>query len=168
MNMKVRLSVVGVLAAWLVLASDTALAAAPVELTVDQQIEMARSLNEASRQATVAANVQMSQQVSDAFWPVYRSYRGEVGRINDGLKSVILRYASDYSDLAGNEAYDLSEEVLELQVQRDRLKQKYLKQFAKVMPELDAARVMQIENKLDALALVDLAASVPMIRPRGN
>ena len=136
------------------------------ELSVDQQIEMVRSLNEARRQATVAANIQLSQEAANAFWPLYREYRGEVARINDGLKQVIVNYAEQYATLTGDEAYALSEEALKLQVQRDRLKQKYLKRFAKPLPELDAARVMQIENKLDALAQLALAADIPLIGAR--
>ena len=158
-----RNGIVAMVMIWLALLAVPASAVELSELSVDQQIEMVRSLNEARRQATVAANVQMSPETSEAFWPLYRSYRGEVSEINDALKGVILRYAEQYSDLTGDEAYELSEEFLDLQVQRDRLKQKYLKRFTKPLPALDAARVMQIENKLDALAQLALAADIPLI-----
>lgn len=133
------------------------------ELSVDQQLEMVRSLNEASRQATMAANVKLSQDKADRFWPVYRDYRAEVSRLNDQLKSVIVRYAQDYADIAGEEAYGLSAEALNLQIKRDRLKQKFLKRFSKASSALDAARVMQIENKLDALAQMELAIEIPLV-----
>lgn len=136
------------------------------ELSVDQQIEMVRSLNEAARQATVAANLDLSRETGDAFWPVYRSYRGEVAAINDSLKSVVVQYAEEYATLTDEQAYSLAAQALKIQIQRDKLKQKYLKRFAKVLPKLTAARVLQIENKLDALALAELALDIPLIQAR--
>jgi hypothetical protein len=141
-------------------------AVAQGELSVDQQIEVVRSMNEARRQATVAANVQIPAEAADTFWPLYREYRGEVASINDSLKRVVLRYAEQYESLTGEEAYELAEEALDLQVQRDRLKQKYLKRFTSALPDLDAARVMQIENKIDALAQFALAANIPLAAAR--
>jgi hypothetical protein len=143
--------------------SLTASAAGPSDLSVDQQIEMARSLNEADRQATMAANVELSAQTAEQFWPVYRDYRTEVGRLNDELKRIILRYADSYGNLEPDTAYSLSEDVLSVQIKRDRLKQKYLKRFSRAASPLIAARAMQIENKLDSLAQVELAAAIPLV-----
>lgn len=150
-----------VLLVWFVSASATAAGAS--NPSVDQQIEMARSLSEAGRQATMAANVELSQQMSEQFWPIYRDYRADVSRLNDELKRIILSYADNYRDIQPAMAYSLSEDALSVQIKRDRLKQKYLKRFSRASSPLIAARVMQIENKLDALAQVELAVSVPLV-----
>ena len=147
-------------------AAPSAHAADVSDLTIDQQIEMVRSLNEAARQATIAANLEISRDVGDAFWPIYRSYRGEAGGLNDSLKTLILQYADSYADLTDEAAFQLSEKALKLQIQRDKLKQKYLKRFSKALSRRDAARVMQIENKLDALMQAELAVGVPLIQAR--
>lgn len=132
-------------------------------LSVDQQIEMARSLNEARRQITVAANVELSEAAAETFWPVYRDYRAAVAEVDDELKAVILRYADSYPDIEGSTALVLSEDALKLQVKRDRLKQKYLKRFAKATSPMTAARVMQVENRLDLLAQLGLSESIPLV-----
>ena len=131
-------------------------------LSMDQQIQIARSMNESTRQSTVAAN--LNARATDAFWPVYREYRTAVNGLNDQLKNIILRYAERYRDLSGDEAYSLSEQTVNLEIRREKLKQKYLKRFRKVLSPLDAARVFQIENKLDALSRVTLAAEIPLVR----
>ena len=128
MSLKKRISAVLALVLLATIGVPAAGAAAMSDLTVDQQIEIVRSLNEAAWQATVAANVERSREAGDAFWPIYRSYRGEVSNLNDSLKAVIL------------------------------------KRFAKALPQLDAARVIQLENKLDALSLAELAFDVPLIQ----
>lgn len=142
--------------------------AEPAELTLDQQIEMARSMNEATRQSTVAANVQVPPDAAERFWPLYRTYRSEVNALNDELKRLVLQYAENYTTISGEDAYDLAEEAASLQIRRDELKQDYLKRFGKVVPPELAARVIQIENKLDALLQAMMAAEIPLVKAEGG
>ena len=136
------------------------------ELSIEQEIQVARTLTEANRQATVAASLELPADVAEGFWPIYREYRNEVARINDELQTLIFQYAEDYVDLPEDEAYQLAQQALKLQVRRDKLKEKYLKRFTRTLSKLDAARVIQIENKLDALATALLSDQIPLILPR--
>ena len=71
---------------WLVFALTAAWAGgtfAAEQLTEEQQIAMARSLTEAQRQATLAANVPFTDTEAAKFWPLYREYRNDVEKIND-------------------------------------------------------------------------------------
>src|SRR5262249_54283115 len=56
---------------------------ATVDSTLDRDIQIARSLTEASRQATVVANLPLTSAQANAFWPVYRQYRADVAVQND-------------------------------------------------------------------------------------
>ncbi len=145
------------------LGSSPGYCAQPSTLSIEQQIEIARSMNEATRQSTMAANLDVSAEAADAFWPVYREYRSEVNALNDELKSIILRYAESYQDLSGDEAYQLADQTAKLQIRRDKLRQTYLKRFAKALSPRDAARAFQIENKLDALFQAMLASEIPLV-----
>jgi Spy/CpxP family protein refolding chaperone len=68
----------------LVLASLLTFTAMPApsagEPSIDQQIQMVRSLAEAQREATIALNVELTSAESDKFWPIYRDYRNDVAK----------------------------------------------------------------------------------------
>lgn len=133
------------------------------DLSIDQQIEIMRSETEAQRQLIIKANMSLTEEESANFWPVYREYRSEALEISDKIKDLVVRYAEQYESLSGDTAYSLVSEIFPLQVQQARLKDKYLKRFRKVLSPMDAARAMQIENKIDALLMVELAAEVPAV-----
>lgn len=132
-------------------------------LSVDQQIEIFRIETEADRQIIVKANMALTEQESEEFWPVYREYRVEALQVSDKIKNLIVRYAEQYETLSEEAAYSMVAETFPLQVELAKLKQKHLKQFRKVLSPMHAARAMQIENKLDALLTAQIAAAVPAV-----
>lgn len=132
-------------------------------MSIDQQIEVARNQTEADRQLILNANLSLTEEESRNFWPVYRAYRNKAMEINDGVKDLVIRYSNQYDNLSGEEAYSLVSEIFPLQMQQAELKKKYLERFSRVLSPMNAARAMQIENKLDALLLVDLAAEIPVV-----
>ena len=71
-------------------------AAAAEQPTIDQQVQMVRSLTEAQRQATMAANVVLTEDEATKFWPLYRDYRNDVSKINDKLVALLKDYSENY------------------------------------------------------------------------
>jgi Spy/CpxP family protein refolding chaperone len=135
------------------------------EISVDQQIQMARSLTEAQRQATMAANVSLTDEQSQKFWPLYRDYRNEVGALNDKMVALIKDFANNFDSLSDSKAKSITQSYLQIEKQRIDLKAKYVGKYAKVLSAVQTARVLQIENKLDALVQVGLAKSIPLVQP---
>ena len=156
--------------AWLMFALAVAWtggAFAGEELTVEQQVVMARSLTEAQRQATVAANVSLTEAEAAKFWPLYREYRNEVEKITDETIALMKDFAANYETLSNDRAKSMADRWLAIQKQRLALKKKYMDRFAKVLGGAKMTRVLQIENKLDALIEVNLARAVPLV-PAGG
>ena len=135
------------------------------EISVDQQIQMARSLTEAQRQATMAANLSLSDEQSQKFWPIYRDYRNEVGALNDKMVQLIRDFADNFDSLSDSKAKSITRTYLQIEKQRIDLKAKYVDKYAKVLSAVQTARVLQIENKLDALVQAGLAKSIPLAQP---
>ena len=50
----------------------------PSDGAYERDVQIARNLTEQSRQATVAANLPLTESQGNAFWPVYLKYREEV------------------------------------------------------------------------------------------
>jgi len=135
------------------------------ELTIDQEIAMVRSLTEAQRQATVAANLVLTDTESAKFWPIYREYRLEVAKINDKLIALIKDYSENFAAVTDEKAKTYTKDYLATQKSRVELMSKYVGKYDKVLPPVKTARAMQIESKLDALVDAGLAKTIPLVRP---
>ena len=155
----------GIALAALLVATLTAPAIAAEEISVDQQIQMVRSLTEAQRQATMAANLTLTDAESQKFWPIYRDYRNEVASLNDKLVALLKEFADNYESMSNSKAKSITDGWLRMERQRIELKAKYVEKYSKVLSAVQTARVLQIENKLDALVQVGLARSVPLAQP---
>jgi len=140
-------------------------AIAAEEISVDQQIQMVRSLTEAQRQATMAANLTLTDAESQKFWPIYRDYRNEVASLNDKLVALLKEFADNYESISNSKAKSITDGWLRIERQRIELKAKYVEKYSKVLSAVQTARVLQIENKLDALVQVGLAKSIPLVQP---
>ncbi len=133
------------------------------ELTVDQQVQMVRSLTEAQRQATMAANLALTEAQGAKFWPLYLEYRGEVARLNDRTVAMVKELAENFTILTEARAAALTDESLDLDKRRVALKAKYIAKYSNVLSAVQTGRVLQVENKLDALVMIGLAKTIPLV-----
>jgi hypothetical protein len=150
----------------LILCAGIASAEPAPDTSLDRDLQIARSLTEANRQATVAANMKLTDDESKAFWPLYREYRTEQAKQSDRLVELIKTYAKEYDTLTDDQAKELTRTYLDIDKKRLGLKEKYLKKFEKVLPAAKVARAMQAEQKLDAIQAFGIARTVPLIPAR--
>ncbi len=134
-----------------------------LDSTYERDVQIARSLTEASRQATVAQNVTLTESQAAVFWPIYREYRLEVAKQNDRLAQLIRAYADTYSSMTDAEAKKLTATYLDIDRKRLDLKVQYVKKFEKVLPAALVTRAMQTEQKLDAMQNFTIARTVPLV-----
>jgi Spy/CpxP family protein refolding chaperone len=133
------------------------------EPSIDQQIQMIRSLTEAQRQATMAANLELSEAEAAKFWPLYREYRNDVAKINDKFVALIKDYAQNFEAMTDAKAKAYTKNYLQVQKDRIDLKSKYVGKFDKVLSPINTARVLQIETKLDVMIDAGLAKTIPLV-----
>lgn len=129
------------------------------------QIELTRAYIEANRQTIVATVMDLTEEESKVFWPIYRKYRADVQGLNDRLIALIKEYAENYENLTDEKSADLM--IRNLDMEEDRLiyKRIYIDDFLEALSPSKVARFYQIENKMDAVIRVDLAATIPLIAP---
>lgn len=133
-----------------------------------EELQMLRAEGEAARQEIMAANVEFDEAQSAAFWPVFRDYRAAVGKLNDRTEALLKKFAAEYATLDDKQAKDLMKEMLDIEADRVALKQKYVKHFSKVLPAVKVARVLQVENKIDAIMAEELADAIPLVPASGS
>lgn len=97
------------------------------------------------------------------FWPVYRKYEAELGKINDEKIAVLREYSERYEDMTDQNATEMMRKLFETEEQMTELRKKYFRKFAKVLSARTAARAMQVENYLNRLVDLSIAGEVPLV-----
>ncbi|MCU0291005.1 MAG: hypothetical protein MUF10_03315 [Thermoanaerobaculaceae bacterium] len=148
------------LAVALALGAPTVLA----QVTETDVLQQLRADIQADRQAVVAANLGLTDVQGAAFWPVYREYRAEMGKVGDRLQKLIQEYSKVFESVTEEQAKGMVDEMLAIGRDDLKVREAYLPRFRKVLPETKVARFLQIENKIDAVIKVQLADIIPLAK----
>jgi hypothetical protein len=127
-------------------------------------VELARSDLKTQKALIIAENLPMKEDEAAEFWPVQRDYETELSKLNDQKLALIVRYARSYQTMSDADATELAKSSFDLEAKKTDLKRKYFKKFSKVMPATKAARFFQIENQLNMVVDLRVAASLPLIK----
>ena len=116
------------------------------------------------RKAIVDANMHLSSDEANAFWPIYNTYRTEAEKLSKQHLALIFDYAKAYNTgkVSDDAAKDIIKRAEKLQVQRQELRSKYIARIAKAVSPTRAMRFLQIEMQLDAMALLDIGREIPL------
>jgi len=127
------------------------------------QIEVARGVLKADRQALVAQNLQLSETESPAFWPLYHQYRAEMDKAGDDLLKLVQEYARVYPAVPEAQAKKMLKDLRDLEQKYTATRASYLKKVGKVLPATKTLRFAQIESRLDLALRLELAAHIPLV-----
>lgn len=134
-------------------------------LMVAEELEKSRELNEAKREATIAANVEFTMEEKSRFWPLFWEYRAKVSEIDDTYVRVLQEYEDSYQSMSDSKASELSGIWLQIELDRYNLKKQYFEKFESALPAAKTLRIMQIENKLDVMADASVGKQIPLVVP---
>jgi hypothetical protein len=118
----------------------------------------------ADKKLLVAQNMDLTESEAKGFWPVYAKYQDELFLLRVRTAKMIGDYEEAYENMTNDTARKLLEEYLNIEMLRLKLHQTYLPEFRKVLPEVKVARYYQIENKIQAALMYELAAKIPLIK----
>ena len=118
----------------------------------------------ADKKLLVADNMQFTEAEAKAFWPVYEKYQSELFLIRARTLKLIKDYAAAYEKMDNDRARKLLDESMTIDALGPKLRQAYLPKFRKVLPEVKVVRYYQIENKINAALMYELAAKIPLIK----
>ena len=127
-------------------------------------VELARSDIKTQKATIISENLPMTEDEGAEFWPVHHDYEAELSKLNDQKLSLIQRYAETYKSMTDKQATELAKGSFDIEEKKTDLKRKYFKKFSKVIPATKAARFFQIENQLNMVLDLQVAASLPLIK----
>jgi hypothetical protein len=136
----------------------------PQDADLRALVELARKDVQFEKQAIVAENMDFTDAEAAAFWPVYRRYEAELAQINDRRIELIRKFLPQAQQLSEADARDLAKQSFDIEQQRTELKRKSFDELQKVIPAAKAARFVQIENVVNMLVDLRVAAAMPLIK----
>jgi hypothetical protein len=113
--------------------------------------------------ALITELMNFTEEQDNKFWPVYRDYETELSRVYDAKLQLIENYAATFATLTNAQADALVARWFDVESRRGALRQKYYTALKSAITPLVAARALQIENQLDLLIDLQVAAELPVI-----
>jgi len=146
------------------LAVTLALLSAPATHAQEQYVELLRSDIRTERVAIITEAMQLSEAEASVFWTTYRNYEFEYSQIGDRRIQLIKDYAEFYENMTDEKAKELIERAFEIEEDRTKLKKKFFDQFERELPATTVARFFQIDNQLNLLIDLQIAAELPLFK----
>jgi hypothetical protein len=134
-------------------------------IRADEQIVLSQIMTD--KRAIFAQAMQLTDEESRAFWPVYDEYEAKVKKIDDRFIQLVDDYRAKYSTMTDADAQRMLAAKMKLDRQRMDVQQAYTKKIAKAVPAIKALRYAQVESRIDndlqrkVMRLVPLALDPP-------
>jgi hypothetical protein len=118
----------------------------------------------ADKKVFIGVNMQLSESEAENFWPIYNEYQNELFLLRARTVKLINDYAKVYNNMTDYDAKNLLDAYITIETLRPQLIKAYLPKFRKVLPEIKAFRYYQLENKINAALMYELARKIPLIK----
>ena len=118
----------------------------------------------ADKKLLVAENMQLTEAEAKTFWPVYDKYQAELFLLRTRTLKLLKDYAASYETMTNATAKRLLDEYMTVESLQLKLRQSYLPMFRKAISDVKTVRYYQIENKIQAVLLNELAETIPLIK----
>ncbi len=127
-------------------------------------IELLRSDIKAKKAEFISQGMNLPEEYSDKFWPVYRKYQFELDALNDESLQLLRDYAANYENLTSQKSTELTKKSFEVQEKKLKLRKTYFDEFNKILPPKMAAKYAQLDNRINLLLDLQLASKIPLVK----
>ena len=79
------------------------------------------------------------------------------------LASEIVDYADHIDKMTQAKARQLLDDSISVEKERLKVKRKYIRRFRGILPDTKVVRLMQIENRIDAMVELKIAEGIPLM-----
>ena len=134
------------------------------ERNLSAYIELLRSDLRTQKVAVITELMQFTEAEDKVFWPIYREYEHEQSRLNDDRLAAIETYAKVYNKLTPGTANELAVKSLDIEARRTAVKKAYYTKLAAAVSPMTAAKALQIENQIQLIIDLQVAASLPVLQ----
>jgi Spy/CpxP family protein refolding chaperone len=115
------------------------------------------------KKGLVAKNLNLTDAEAAKFWPVYEKFQKAVAGPRARMNRAVLDYVNSEANITEGNAKRLTNEVVKAHLDEAKLFSDHVARVQKVLTARKAARYMQIENKIRAIAEYEVASVIPLI-----
>ncbi len=131
--------------------------------TVNDYMEVQRAALKTEKKAIVAEAMQLTEEESTIFWPLYNEFNEKKYIINTKVYNLIKKYANEFETLTNEQAVELWNESMKIENENSKLNAAYFKKFLKVMDGKKVVRYFQTENKIADIVNYQITMEVPLV-----
>lgn len=129
----------------------------------EKYLELFRSDLRATKIDVLTDALDLTQEQGEAFWPIYRQYEQEYAVLGDRRVALIRDFSEKYGTLTDADAAAIAKESFSIQKERLKLREKYYRKVEKAISSLVAARFIQVDQTLNMMIDLQIAAELPLL-----
>jgi hypothetical protein len=133
------------------------------ELNNQAYVRLLRADLKAAREQIIKETMQLNDQQSAIFWPIYRDYSAEQTKLGDEKLAIVQDYAQNFLNMSNEKADQLAQRVMALDDQKLALKKKYYELMKKSLPTVLVVRFFQVDSQIQLLVDLQIASNLPII-----
>jgi hypothetical protein len=139
-------------------------AASNEDLNIRAYIELLRTDVKKAKAQVMGDVMELDADQAATFWPIYKEFEAELSSIGDQIVVLIKEYTANYEKMTAAAADQLAGKILDIEQQRNALKKKYYQRVKEAIDPITATRFLQVENQLERLIDLQIAAQLPVIQ----
>lgn len=134
------------------------------EMNIQAYIQLLRTDIRKSKSRVMGEVMQLDTDEAARFWPVYNEFEIGYSALGDQITTLVRNYVDNYDKMTDQLADQLVNRILTIEQQRNELKRKYYQHMKNALGAITAARFLQVENQLERLVDLQIAAQLPVVR----
>lgn len=131
------------------------------EKNIQAYIALLRKDVRKAKSQVISEVMQFDSGQAAKFWPIYKEFETESAKIGDAIEALVKDYVANYDQMTPQIADGLATKLLDVEQTRHDLKKKYYARLKASLDAVTAARFLQVENQLEKLLDLRLAAQLP-------
>lgn len=135
---------------------------------VQSYIELLKSDVKTGKKEIITEVMEFTDQQSEAFWPIYNEFENQLEKLADKRLANIKDFAANYDIMTDKKADELIKNSFSFLEDRQSLNKKYYKKISKSLTPTVAAKYMQVENAIQLLLDIGIAANLPLFEKQGS
>ena len=135
------------------------------EQRLDQQVDLMRKDIRSQKKQIVAANLKLTDQEAEKFWPIYDRYTADLVKVNDTKYALIKQYVQNFDSLSDNQLDNSGKQWLDMDQSVAQLRLKYFPTFRKVLSARNTVLFYQLDRRLVNMIDLKIASGIPLVQP---
>jgi DNA repair ATPase RecN len=133
-------------------------------------LQLLRSDTSSIKVELINSIMKLSAEDAKKFWPIYREYENELGKLAVNRAEMVAEFVQSYQDGSFDnvKAKDIAKRWFKSQRARLELLEKYHGKIEDALSSVQAGQFLQIENQLGLFIDMTIAAEMPKVGAKNN